>query len=360
MDKDKNEFQKLNLFEKIEDIINNYCESSETPENNGCEDPKDNNGNNPQPTNCDKENNFNEYEELQKLKKYNIYETDWTINWPFDVLKNYILMRTELLCYRLRFISFYKKNDEKDKYVDATKKIYQTRYEEEPKETAEIALLNLNIIDVSNNGIIFCVFEKQDDKKFHFKEFKSSCDNGDLFKKMRDEKNRNPKLEEIIGKDEDELLNSANFTDIQHNIDHITKDKEHLKRLPKAINTLYNQFKHKGIVKELINSIIGFNVRLTDKKDAVLSWSIKDVKNDKGAYYPVNILFPLYYPHYEVCAAMVIRLTYGKKPNASLATIFDLKQAFMGAKLYDPNFESKWLTIENVKRAMKKGCVQEK
>lgn len=49
-----------------------------------------------------------------------------------------------------------------------------------------------------------------------------------------------------------------------------------------------------------------------------------------------------------------------KKPNASLATIFDLKQAFMGAKLYDPNFESKWLTIENVKRAMKKGCVQEK
>lgn len=122
MDKDKNEFQKLNLFEKIEDIINNYCESSETPENNGCEDPKDNNGNNPQPTNCDKENNFNEYEELQKLKKYNIYETDWTINWPFDVLKNYILMRTELLCYRLRFISFYKKNDEKDKYVDATKK----------------------------------------------------------------------------------------------------------------------------------------------------------------------------------------------------------------------------------------------
>ena len=57
---------------------------------------------------------------------------------------------------------------------------------------------------------------------------------------------------------------------------------------------------------------------------------------------------------------MVIRLTYGKKPNASLATIFDLKQAFMGAKLYDPNFESKWLTIENVKRAMKKGCVQEK
>lgn len=51
MDKDKNKSQKLNLFEKIEDIINNYCESSETPENNGIEDPKDKD---PQPTNSDK------------------------------------------------------------------------------------------------------------------------------------------------------------------------------------------------------------------------------------------------------------------------------------------------------------------
>ena len=146
MDKDKNKSQKLNLFEKIEDIINNYCESSETPENNGIEDPKDKD---PQPTNSDKKININN--KLKELEKYNIHKDKWTIKYPFDVLKNYIQMRTKL-CYYAGLIYYYKR-DERDKYTEAIKP--RGPYcPNEPEEDAEKAILNLDINTNNKNNKI--------------------------------------------------------------------------------------------------------------------------------------------------------------------------------------------------------------
>lgn len=379
MDKDKNKSQKLNLFEKIEDIINNYCESSETPENNGIEDPKDKD---PQPTNSDKKININN--KLKELEKYNIHKDKWTIKYPFDVLRNYIQMRTKL-CYYAGLIYYYKR-DERDKYTEAIKP--RGPYcPNEPEEDAEKAILNLDI-NTKDNGKLFCIFEKKkNDKNFHFEKFCASNDS-DLQKEMQRVQNEKitPDKFDIIENFDKSILDKrdkrVDFTKTPIDINHIIKNMNYVpeanneKRierfLPKNIRDFFDTNKtdeHNQAKCDLIKSIIGLNMRLIKKETHVFSWPIEDmIKNSQPDLYCRNILFPLYFPWEEkeddICAAMVFRVFKSKGDTSPLSTrlstIFDLKQAFMGAKLYDPNFESKWLTIENVKRAMKKGCVQEK
>lgn len=198
------------------------------------------------------------------MEKYNIHKDKWTIKYPFDVLKNYIQMRTKL-CYYAGLIYYYKR-DERDKYTEAIKP--RGPYcPNEPEEDAEKAILNLDI-NTKDNGKLFCIFEKKkNDKNFHFEKFCASNDS-DLQKEMQRVQNEEitPDKFDIIENFDKSILDKrdkrVDFTKTPIDINHIIKNMNYVpeanneKRIERFLPKIYVTF---SILTKLTN-IIKLNV----------------------------------------------------------------------------------------------------
>ena len=267
-----------------------------------------------------KEQRQKEYRNL--CKTYKIKEKDWTINISFDLLENYIFKQYEL-CSSASLIFYFRKVG--NKLLSAFEKNEVGLLA--PASNAEFAVFNLNI-ETPHNGVLFCIFEKNTNKKspWIFKQFISSNDSCEWMGTLIALKSKRPTLS-TIGYDEGFDFLKIDFTKPEILMEHIKKRNE------------------------ITEEIVRYNIKQINKDECVFSWAITDFDNltdeDDYKYFPVNILYPFRLLG-EVCAAMVFRITH-KNEESCLVTIFDLEQAYMGAKLYNPTFKSTWLTIENVR-----------
>lgn len=298
-----------------------------------------------------KEQRQKEYRNL--CKTYKIKEKDWTINISFDLLENYIFKQYEL-CSSASLIFYFRKVG--NKLLSAFEKNEVGLLA--PASNAEFAVFNLNI-ETPHNGVLFCIFEKNTNKKnpWIFKQFISSNDSCEWMGTLIALKSKRPTLS-TIGYDEGFDFLKIDFTKPEILMEHIKKRDERF--LTSGIREVFNFARVtareeyvdiEDSINEITEEIVRYNIKQINKDECLFSWAITDFDNltdeDDYKYFPVNILYPFRLLG-EVCAAMVFRITH-KNEESCLVTIFDLEQAYMGAKLYNPTFKSTWLTIENVR-----------
>ena len=299
-----------------------------------------------------KEQRQEKYEKLCDI--YDIKQPDWTIDENFDLLENYIFKQYEL-CNSASCIFYLKKVKNELQFAHEKNEVGLIT----PTSNAEFALFNLNIT-TPHNGKLFCIFEKNANKKqqpWVFKQFISSNDNSEWQKILISLKDEIPTLDKIGCKDFN--LSQINMTKPEILMGHIaTRYKRFLPSEVIAVfeSALINaEVYMKKSIDKVIEEMINYNVMQLNKDDCVRSWAITDFVNLIGEndynYIPINILCPFRFLG-NVCGVMVFRITtLNKQP--CLVTMFDLKQAYIGAKLYDSTFKSSWLTIEKVKNMEK-------
>ena len=87
--------------------------------------------------------------------------------------------------------------------------------------------------------------------------------------------------------------------------------------------------------------------------ECLKSWPVKEL--NRPNLVGLNFMFPLRIKD-DICGALVLRAT-SNRYALQLTTILDLMQAYKAAKLYNPSFQSYWLTVDNVKKAKELGCI---
>lgn len=303
----------------------------------------------------------NEYEEI--CEKYKIDREDWTIKKRFDLLENYITNRY-IVCNSCGLIWYYADYDEeKGTYPTAIAKGYSGVGPNSPDSKAKFALFSLGI-KVHGEGILFCLFEKNEKGKtqpWKFKQFISSSESSEWRDILVDiQKNSEPTLERLgLGKTE---LQNIDVTETTFNIDHVKKEGHLDRYLPKKVSELIEiakEMSHEEVKSRIVDTINYFieilvydNIKLLETKEILYSWSISDLREYLNGDYvsriPVNLICPFRIQG-KVYASMVINITAEHK-QPLLTTIFDLKMAYQGAKLFDQEFSSDWLSIENVRK----------
>lgn len=316
----------------------------------------------------------NQNERIKKykddLEKYEINAENWSFDSrssPFKLLDNYI-MKQYCICEASGYIYYYNKN--KKPAIEDYTGIGPTK----PKQDAKFALFPLNLI-APGNGMLFCFFKKNENKETYkqdwiFDKFISSSESSSWNNILIDLGNSSTSINilerlgvakfdptKITIKDKD---NKPGF-----DIKHVKKDDRLDRFLPKNVSDMFKfvnkkckigeiKDDYRAAIKNLIEAIIGFNIDSINDEERLYSWDLDDLSkfanngNEDGLNYdPINFLYPLRFKN-QIRAAMVIRVTIGNK-KPILKTILDLKQAYMGAKLYNPYFKSDWLTLENIK-----------
>lgn len=304
-----------------------------------------------------------EYEELL-CEKYGLDKDDWTIVSDFDLLENYIKKKF-IVCNSCGVIRYYADYDEKEKkYPAADAKGFTGVGPSEPNSKAKFAVFSLDI-DVNGNGILFCLFEKNEDSKekpWTFKQFISSSESGRWFNNLpKIKEDAKPTLKRLGSEFDVSKLQSSKMTNLTFNIDHVKKEGHIERFLPKEVIDLFNIARRKSskkdkqridaTINDLIEIFIYDNIKLLNMDECLCGWAISDL--EQKDYVPVNLFFPFRLKG-RIYAAMVVRIT-AENEQPVLATIFDLRMAYTGAKLYyAQKLSSGWLTIENVRKELKK------
>lgn len=304
-----------------------------------------------------------DYKKLaNKMVKSGINKQDWTLENDFDVLKNYIQFHY-ILCELSQRIFYY---DKENATLEATKNKNERG---EPSDKAKYALFNLNILKNIKNpemNYLYCLFKRNsENEKWNFEKIISREDKCWNYT-IRDINKLSMYSKFEITGDKIPPIEKLDFKDIYFNTNHIFEkkenedtNKERIKRfLPESLRSILNE----EYTEFIIESIIGYNIyniykidKIEDiKKECLMSWPIMELNRENLV--GVNFMFPLRIKD-DICGALVLRAT-SNNGKLQLTTILDLEQAYKGAKLYDPRFSSEWLTIDNVNKAIKLGCIE--
>lgn len=304
--------------------------------------------------NTDRNERFEEYNKNLE-RKYGILKKYWSFDkqTSLELLENYI-KKQYCICEVSGNIYYYSKD--RKPAINSSFGIGLTT----PNEDAIHAFFPLNIKD-NKNGMLFCFFRKKEEKekyrqKWVFEKFISSSDLGD-WRNILTNFRESLTGKYILGK------LGADFDPTEIQIKEPGFDTGHVKEnpcrfLPENVTEMFDFIKCKfgenhdygNAINDLIETIIGYNIDSIDDKERLYSWPVEElsefVNNDNkdgSELAPINFLYPFRFKK-EIRAAMVIRVTIGQK-SPMLTTILDLKQAYMGAKLYNPYFKSDWLTL---------------
>lgn len=303
-----------------------------------------------------------------------IDKKDWKINLQdgklYDVFSNFVTNLLKL-CYAYGYIYYY----DSDRKSAIQSKATFPGCPTEPSDNAIFALFNLRIKDPKKNGYFFCLFKRDENKiegrnKWIFNELISNTyDNGwfNILNDLRGVSDFGEFAKKELGLNPISI--EENSYKISYTIDHISeykKDKfSRLKRfLPKKVRSILKDYKDSNnneAVKLIVEEIICWNIKSIKEDEKIISWNVKDLLEaseecNEITLSQLNYLYPFRFNE-EICGAMVIRTTSNNN-EPIFKTILDLKQAYVGAKLYNPNFRSEWLTIDNVNKAIELGCIE--
>lgn len=316
----------------------------------------------------EKEPNGSEENELyQKIikeafKKHHLQEKEWsTIQDDINVFRNYFGNMLKL-CIQDSLIFYYKiKTQGKTPSGKDYKKVLKAdnRGKKNNKSTqnqggqgvglmpakdAEYALFTLNVKRDEDNATLFACFKiNNKEKKWKFHKIVPSTH--PIWAPELKEITKVQSVPAILQKRINKRIYPKNLEDIDI-INHLLDNYN--RYLPQDISTFMNDItsKHKDY-KEIINKII-----------RIFLYNGLRYKYDKTKFIPMcNIKesqLCLLYPFYlkgKLCGVFCFQT---KKKAIALSTMLDLEMAYYDAKLFNPNFESTWLTIANVREGGKK------
>lgn len=299
-----------------------------------------------------------------------IDKKDWEINLPngklYDVFSNFVTNLLKL-CYAYGYIYYYDSDRKSAIQSEATFPGCPTV----PSDNAVFALFNLRI-NVPRKGIFYCLFERNTNKiggqnEWIFKGLNSTYKCDEWYNILNDLRNVSDFWKQAEKKIKPKPINiEENSYDIPYYINHFFNNNcSRLERfLPNKVRSIlkdYNDDNNNEAVKLIVEEFICWNIKSIKEDEKIISWNVKDLLKaseecNEITLSQLNYLYPFRFNE-VICGAMVIRTTSNNN-EPILKTILDLKQAYVGAKLYNPNFRSEWLTIDNVNKAIKLGCIE--
>lgn len=304
-----------------------------------------------------------------KLKeKYNISKDDWTISYDYDVLYNYMGFRLKFLsnCGHIRY------DKESTDPTTGGKK---------PNDNAQYGAFNTGL-KVDEKYIWATYVFENDTWNFN-----------DVYIQGKDERDGEKNILDKIptGKEDDEFTEMKNHMDelikewcndikrvLIVRIDHLlsaTGGKNRSIYISKRLRSCFynfmdgNKLRYDKIQdqKTLIEQLITYQLNKLNMqsigdilKFVHFHWECPSerTKKDENDYEPLSLLFPIYIlakPQRDI-PDLIVPITIQKKRDRGIVmqveTIITMKEAYMDAKLVEPEFCSLWLTIDNVKKSL--------